>query len=168
MTKSTTNLSNESHDVHIVDPRDLSPAGQQQVDKDFKAPDALLEAQTLANLLDTAVKIPFIGIKVGLDFLVGLIPIVGDLLMTLVSLKIVYLGHKLGLPKSLKLKMIKNVLIDFLLGFVPIVGDLFDLFFKANQRNVRIMEMWWVSENKDKIDALTKQAVDEWRQKQTV
>lgn len=134
----------------------------------LKAPDALLKAQGLANLLDTAVRIPFIGIKVGLDFLVGLIPVIGDPIMMLASFRIIHLGHSLGVPKALKMKMLGNSLIDFLLGFVPILGDIADIFFKANQRNVRIIEQWWVSQNKDKIDALRAQMVKDWEDKQKV
>ncbi|WP_432277235.1 DUF4112 domain-containing protein [Glaciecola petra] len=137
-----------------------------EVDEDFRAPDALLKAQELGNLLDSAVKIPFIGLRVGLDFLVGLIPGIGDTIMLAASLRIVYLGYKLKIPSALRKKMIVNALIDYGLGFVPILGDLIDLFFKANQRNVRIMETWWVSENKDKIDALAKKQLDAWHEQQ--
>jgi len=133
-----------------------------EVDDNFSAPEELLKAQALANLLDTAVKIPFIGIRVGLDFLVGLIPGIGDIIMLLASLRIVHLGKKLNMPKALQIKMLRTALIDYLLGFVPLVGDVVDLFYKANQKNVRTMESWWVSENKDKIDALTKKQVAEW------
>jgi len=68
----------------------------------------------------------------------------------------------LNMPKALQIKMLRTALIDYLLGFVPLVGDVVDLFYKANQKNVRTMESWWVSENKDKIDALTKKQVAEW------
>jgi hypothetical protein len=132
----------------------------------FRAPDELLNAQQLANLLDTAVKLPFIGIRVGLDFLIGLIPIIGDSIMLLASLRIVHLAHKLGVPKVLKYKMLRNALFDYLLGFVPILGDIVDIFFKANQRNVRIMEQWWVSENKAEIEAMQAQMLKEWEQSQ--
>ncbi|MFC3122297.1 DUF4112 domain-containing protein [Agaribacter flavus] len=131
-------------------------------DDSFRAPDALLKAQALANLLDTAVRVPFIGIRVGLDFLIGLIPGIGDTLMLLASLRIVYLGKKMNLPKPLMAKMIRNAVIDYGLGFIPIVGDIIDLFFKANQRNVRIMEQYWVAENKDIIDAIAKRKYEEW------
>lgn len=133
--------------------------------QELKAPKELLEAQSLANLLDTAVKIPFIGIKVGLDFLIGLIPAIGDSIMLLASFRIIHLAHKLGVPKVLKVKMLGNSFIDFLLGFVPILGDIVDIFFKANQRNVRIIEQWWVSENKEQIDALRAKMVRDWEQR---
>lgn len=136
------------------------------VDDDFSAPEPLLKAQSLANTLDTAVKIPFIGLRVGLDFLIGLIPGIGDTIMLFASLRIVQLGYKLGVPPALRNIMIRNALIDYALGFIPILGDIVDLFFKANMRNVRIMEKWWVTENKDKIDALAKKQFARWEQEQ--
>jgi hypothetical protein len=139
-----------------------------EVDENFRAPDELLKAQSLANLLDTAIKIPFIPIRLGLDFLIGLIPGIGDMLMLFASLRIIHLGRKIGVPKPLLKKMMINSVIDYCLGFFPIVGDLVDLFFKANQRNVRIMESWWVSENKEQIDALAKRQLDDWHAKQAL
>jgi hypothetical protein len=135
-------------------------------DEDFRAPDELLKAQMLANTLDSAVKIPIIGIPVGLDFLIGLIPVVGDASMMLASLRIVHLGRKLGVPKQLQTTMLRNIAIDFGLGFVPLIGDIVDLFYKANQKNVRLIERWWIQQNKAQVDALAKQKLLEWEQKQ--
>jgi hypothetical protein len=137
-----------------------------EIDENFRAPDELLQAQSLANLLDTAVKLPFINFRVGLDFLVGLIPGIGDSIMLLASLRIVYLGHKIGVPNALKYKMVRNSIIDYCLGFVPILGDILDMFFKGNLRNVRIVETWWVSQNKAQIDALAKRQLDAWQKQQ--
>lgn len=127
-----------------------------------KAPKALLKAQKLANMLDTAVKLPFIPIRIGLDSIVGLIPGAGDALMLFVSLRIVWLGKSLGMPKVLIAQMVKNSAIDFGLGFIPFVGDIVDIFYKANQKNVRIMERWWISENKHEVDKVTQKALSEW------
>lgn len=127
-----------------------------------KAPKALLKAQKLANLLDTAVKLPFTPIRIGLDSIVGLIPGAGDALMLFVSLRIVWLGKSLGMPKALIAQMVKNSAIDFGLGFIPFVGDIVDIFYKANQKNVRIMERWWISENKHEVDKVTQKALSEW------
>ncbi len=134
--------------------------------EDFRAPEELLQAQMLANTLDTAVKIPIIGIPVGLDFLIGLIPVVGDASMMLVSLRIVHLGRKLGVPEQLQTAMLRNIAVDFGLGFVPVIGDIVDLFYKANQKNVRLIERWWIQQNKAQVDALAKQKLLEWEQKQ--
>lgn len=129
---------------------------------DVKAPKALLKAQKLANLLDTAVKLPLIPIRIGLDSIVGLIPGAGDALMLFVSLRIVWLGKSLGMPKALVAQMVKNSAVDFGLGFIPFVGDIVDVFYKANQKNVRIMERWWVTENKANVDAATQVKLAQW------
>ena len=127
-----------------------------------KAPKALLKAQKLANLLDTAIKLPFFPIKIGLDSIVGLIPGAGDAIMLFVSLRIVWLGKSLGMPKALVAQMVKNSAIDFGLGFIPFVGDIVDVFYKANQKNVRIMERWWISENKSNVDSATQEKLAQW------
>ena len=137
-----------------------------ELDLNFQAPKELLKAQELAHLLDTAVKIPFINFRVGLDFLIGLIPGIGDSIMLFASLRIVYLGHNMGVPGPLKYRMMRNALIDYGLGFVPILGDIVDMFFKANLRNVRLIETWWVSQNKAQIDALAKHQLDTWHKEQ--
>ena len=133
---------------------------------DVKAPPALLKAQKLANLLDTAIKLPFIPIKIGLDSIVGLIPGAGDALMLFVSLRIVWLGKSLGMPNALVAQMVKNSAIDFGLGFIPFVGDIIDVFYKANQKNVRVMERWWISENKASVDAATQEKLEQWEAEQ--
>lgn len=127
------------------------------------APDELLKAQWIANVTDTAVRIPIVNINLGLDFLIGLIPGFGDAVMTLVALRIVYLGKKLGMPKHLLRKMVRNSLLDFGFGFVPVVGDLVDLFYKANKRNVRLMERWWLEQNQSELAKNTQAQLDAWQ-----
>ena len=127
-----------------------------------KAPKALLKAQKLANLLDTAVKLPFIPIRIREDSIEGPNTGAGGARMLFVSLRIVWLGKSLGMPKALIAQMVKNSAIDFGLGFIPFVGDIVDIFYKANQKNVRIMERWWISENKHEVDEVTQKALSEW------
>lgn len=133
-----------------------------QKSQTVKAPDALLRAQKLANLTDTKVKVPILGIRLGLDFIVGLIPVVGDLIMVGVSLSIVAMAKSLQVPRALRLAMLRNIGIDFLLGLIPFVGDIVDLFYKSNQKNVRIMEKWWVSQNHQAIQSSSRAALDKW------
>lgn len=127
-----------------------------------QAPKALLQAQKLANLTDNKVRIPFIGVRLGLDFLIGLIPVIGDLIMAGVSLSIVAVAKSISVPRALRIAMLKNIGIDFLLGLIPFVGDVVDLFYKSNQKNVRIMEKWWVSQNHQQIQSNSQQAVQKW------
>jgi hypothetical protein len=133
-----------------------------------QVPKVLLEAQKLANLTDSRIRIPFLGIRLGLDFLVGLIPVVGDIIMVAVSISIVAMAKSMKVPKALRIAMLKNIGVDFLLGSIPFVGDLVDIFYKSNQKNVRIMEKWWVSQNHQLIQANSQQALQEWEKSQDV
>ena len=133
-----------------------------------QVPKVLLEAQRLANLTDSRIRIPFLGIRLGLDFLVGLIPVVGDIIMVAVSISIVAMAKSMKVPKALRIAMLKNIGVDFLLGLIPFVGDLVDIFYKSNQKNVRIMEKWWVSQNHQLIQANSQQALQEWEKSQDV
>jgi hypothetical protein len=98
---------------------------------------ARLEA--LANLLDTAFVIPGTNFRFGLDGLIGLVPGIGDTITTAVSLWIVYEAHQLGAPAHLIARMLGNVALDGLVGAVPIAGDAFDVLWRANRRNMRML-----------------------------
>ena len=128
-------------------------------------PAELKKAQDLANVLDTAVRMPVIGVNVGLDFLIGLIPGIGDATMTLAALRIVYLGRKMGVPEDVQSKMLRNVLVDFGLGFIPLFGDLVDIFYKANRNNVRLMEAHWLENHQGHIDNSTADKIAAWESK---
>jgi len=93
----------------------------------------------LATLLDTRFAIPFTKIRFGADSLIGLAPGVGDAVTTALALYIVYEAHRLGAPKTVLARMLGNVAIDGMVGIVPVAGDVFDVMFRANRRNVRIL-----------------------------
>ena len=131
----------------------------------FQAPAALLRAQKTANWLDNGFKLPLLNIRFGLDFIVGLIPVVGDVLMLLISLSIVYQARQLGVPGAMQAQMVKNIVIDFVLGILPLIGDVMDLFYRASQKNVRMMERWWVTQHYSAIQANSQQALANWQQK---
>ena len=95
--------------------------------------------RSLATLLDTAIRLPG-GIRVGADAVIGLAPGVGDALTTAMAAYIVYEAHRLGVPKHKLVRMAANVAIDGILGAVPVLGDIFDAAFKANIRNIAIIE----------------------------
>jgi hypothetical protein len=100
----------------------------------------LERVRRLVDLLDTAFTIPGTNFRFGLDAIVGLIPGAGDLATSAVALYIVIEAQKLGAPGSAIARMIINIAIDFLVGAIPILGDIFDTFWKANVRNLRILE----------------------------
>lgn len=101
--------------------------------------DSLARMEMLAHLMDTAFVLPGTKQRVGFDALIGLIPGVGDALTTLVSAYIVWEARRLGLPKRKIARMVMNVGLDSLVGVVPVVGDAFDVFFRANRRNMKIV-----------------------------
>jgi hypothetical protein len=93
----------------------------------------------LANLLDTAVLIPGTNIRFGLDAVIGLIPGIGDAITTVLSLYIVNEARALGAPPLLVARMVANVALDGIVGAVPLVGDAFDVAWRANRRNMKLL-----------------------------
>ncbi len=100
----------------------------------------LQKIRKIANLLDTAIGIPGTKIRFGLDPILGLFPGGGDLVSAVISGYMIYLAASFGLEQSKIFKMIRNVAIETAIGSVPIVGDIFDAYFKANLRNLEILE----------------------------
>jgi hypothetical protein len=96
----------------------------------------------LATLLDSALIIPGTGVRFGLDALIGLVPAVGDIVTAALSLFIVHEAYQLGVPGHVLLRMLGNVAIDGALGAVPVVGDAFDVLWRANRRNMRLLREW--------------------------
>jgi hypothetical protein len=96
----------------------------------------------LATLLDTALLIPGTNIRFGLDALIGLVPGIGDAVTTAMSLFIVHEAHQLGAPGHVLARMLANVALDGVVGAVPIVGDAFDVVWRSNKRNMRLLRDW--------------------------
>jgi hypothetical protein len=98
-------------------------------------------AHALVRLLDRAVVIPGTSIEIGLDPILGLLaPGAGDLVGALATLMLFRLGFKLRVPRVILLRMLLNVAIDAVFGSVPIVGDAFDLFYRAGEKNLALIE----------------------------
>jgi hypothetical protein len=100
----------------------------------------LRQIRKIARLLDTAIGIPGTKFRIGLDPILGLIPGGGDVVGAAISAYMIYLASSFGLEKSQISKMIQNIALETTVGFVPIVGDFFDAYFKANIRNLDILE----------------------------
>lgn len=96
----------------------------------------------LAWLLDSSIAVPGTRFTVGVDALIGLFPVVGDLIGAALSSVILAEAARLGVARSVLLRMALNIGIEGLVGIVPFAGDVFDAAFKANQRNVRLLEHW--------------------------
>lgn len=101
--------------------------------------DSIARITVLARLLDSAFLIPGINRRVGVDALLGLVPGVGDAVSAALSSYIIWEARQLGLPRWKIARMIGNLALDTTLGAIPLAGDVFDMFYKSNQRNLRIV-----------------------------
>src|SRR5664279_183263 len=100
----------------------------------------LVRLRRLAWLIDGVFKIPGMRFRFGLNSVIGLLPVGGDVVLGALSLYIIYEAAQLGVPKHKLFRMLANVGIEVVGGSVPILGDLFDMALKANLRNLRIIE----------------------------
>lgn len=95
--------------------------------------------QRLAYLLDDRFRIPFTNYRIGWDFIIGLIPVAGDVLTGIMSVFILIGAWKYQVPRKVIWKMLWNILLDVLVGLIPVLGDWLDATFKANARNVKLL-----------------------------
>ena len=116
---------------------------------------ALAEVDTLAWLLDNSIPVPFLGgRRFGADAIIGLVPGVGDLVSAGLGLYVVWRASRMGLPSIAVARMLVNSAIDLVVGAIPFAGDAFDLWFKANTRNLGIARRW--------LDEPDRSTRDEW------
>ncbi|MCC5638984.1 DUF4112 domain-containing protein [Nostoc sp. CHAB 5844] len=109
------------------------------IDPDAKAP-SLRRLRQLSRVLDKAITVPGTEISVGLDPLLGLLPVGGDVLTLVFSGYIILEAARLGAPKATLGRMILNLIIDSLVGSLPVAGDLFDFAWKSNEYNIKLLE----------------------------
>jgi nitrate reductase NapE component len=108
---------------------------------DLPTPDeqSARELERLAHWLDTLFQVPGLRVRFGIDALLGLLSGVGDTASALAAIYILRAAAKLGVSRAMLARMTLNILIDLLIGTIPIIGDLFDVYWKANQRNVNLV-----------------------------
>jgi hypothetical protein len=102
----------------------------------------LARLEAIAKLLDIAFILPGTNIRYGIDGIIGLIPVVGDIIATALSLWLVREARALGAPWHVTARMLGNVAIQGVVGAVPVAGDAFDVLFRANMRNARMLRRW--------------------------
>jgi hypothetical protein len=110
--------------------RPLSPIQEQRLDV----------LRRVSRMLDSALPIPGTTLRFGLDPVLGLVPGLGDLVSPLFAISVLWQARDLGIPRVVQLRMVFNVAIDALAGMVPIAGDLFDVAWKANDRNLALLD----------------------------
>jgi len=104
---------------------------------------ALDRLDALATVFDTAFILPGTNVRFGVESLIRLVPGVGDVLASVLSFYLLYEARRLGVPKLLFARMLMNVLLEGTIGAVPVAGDAFDVFFRANRRNVALLRAYF-------------------------
>ena len=102
----------------------------------------LARLDAIATLLDVAFVLPGTNIRYGIDGIIRLVPVVGDLIASAFSLWLVREARALGAPWHITARMLANVALEGTVGLVPVAGDAFDVMFRANMRNMRILRRW--------------------------
>lgn len=96
--------------------------------------------ERFVHLLDAQFRIPVLGVRFGIDPILGLIPGVGDLAGSLLGLAVLTQARREGASPATLARMVANLLIDLAFGAIPLVGDVADIYFKANRRNLRLLQ----------------------------
>ncbi len=100
---------------------------------------ALDRIDMLATLFDTAFILPGTNVRFGVESLMRLVPGIGDAIASALSFYLLYEARRLGVPRLLFARMVGNVMLEGVVGAVPLAGDAFDVFFRANRRNVALL-----------------------------
>ena len=103
-------------------------------------PPSMERFERVAKLLDSKFEIPGTGIRFGLDPILSFIPLLGDLITLIISSMLIYTMHNHGASRKVVVKMLLNAGLDTLIGAVPLVGTVFDVFYRANDRNIRLLK----------------------------
>lgn len=102
--------------------------------------DRLARIERVANVLDSRFRLPVIGVRVGWDSILGLIPGIGDAVTTVPAGWMIWQGYQMGARKRTLARMGLNAGIDLIVGGVPIIGDLFDVAFKSHKKNLALLQ----------------------------
>lgn len=121
-----------------MDAPDLPPIRPVKIE--YAESPRLRRIRGFARLLDQSILLPG-GYRIGLDPIIGLIPGIGDAIGAALSFYLIYEAARLGIPKRILVRMCGNALLEALIGEIPILGDIFDAVWKANTRNVRLIEL---------------------------
>ena len=126
----------------------MKPPADRVLEGEVLGPDTEAEREVrarlnfLAWLLDSSIPVPGTRLTIGLDALIGLVPFIGDLVGVLASSYILAQANRMGVGRVILARMAFNVAVEGVVGIVPVAGDVFDAAWKANQKNVRLLNAW--------------------------
>ena len=116
--------------VHPTDQRIADLKGREEAQR---------RLQRIAKLMDSQIRVPVIGLRIGADAIIGLVPGVGDIVSGAIGAYLIYEAQRLGIPRSAIVRMVANIAFDTAIGAIPFAGDIWDFFFRANDRNMQIL-----------------------------
>ena len=119
-----------------IDDGSLANARQQRAHRDFE------NLRKIARLFDQAFAVPGTNWRFGIDALFGFVPGLGDIAGGIIAVYALRVARQLGAPAPIQLRMLGNIALDVIVGSVPFFGDLFDFAFKAQSRNLALLEEW--------------------------
>jgi hypothetical protein len=123
-------MPSRSHSIHPTDQRIADLKGREEAQR---------RLQRIAKMMDSQIRVPGLGLKIGADAVLGLVPGVGDILTGAIGAYLIYEAQRLGVPRSAIVRMIANIAVDTTIGAIPLFGDIWDFFFRANDRNMQIL-----------------------------
>lgn len=132
MTTTVTQPIHKSADTQRVTVNRAGAARPNTIEQDIEI------ARVVAKAMDSSFEVG--GIKFGLDAIIGLVPVAGDAITLAIGLYPIFLARKHKLGKLVIMRMMANLGVDFITGVVPVVGDAFDVLFKANLKNLKLLE----------------------------
>lgn len=140
---SSTTSSGDGHEPRLGSGREPACAEQEFLQRGEKSRSEresdLRQMRALARLLDSSIRLPG-GYRIGLDGIIGVVPVIGDGVTALASSWIVIRAAQLGVSTPHLIRMMLNILLEAVVGVIPVVGDIFDFAWKANERNIALAE----------------------------
>jgi hypothetical protein len=118
----------------------VSRSSVEQLNRPTAWTERLEALRKMQRALDSAFRVPGTNLRFGWDPLIGLVPWAGDFLTAAMSCAIVVSAHQMGVPRTIQLRMLLTIAIDVIVGLVPFLGDAADVFWKANSRNMALLE----------------------------
>lgn len=116
----------------------MAKSVQQYSDAEIAA--AAMRIEMLSRLMDDMFTLPGTNMRIGLDAIIGIVPVLGDLISQAVSSYLIWEARRIGVSRLTIARMIGNSAIDTVVGFIPFVGDAFDIAFKANMKNLNLLK----------------------------
>ena len=128
--------------------------------KDDEVEAAVARIEFLSRVMDSMIEIPGTKMRIGVDALIGIVPVVGDLISQAISSYLIWEARKLGVSRFTIARMIGNSAIDTVVGFIPFAGDAFDMAFRANMKNLALLKAHLAKHGHIKRDAASGPVID--------